>query len=514
MIGVISPTRKGTCQPGRVQHSTADPPLRVGRSASELPAADDSRSLRSATRALSAAGSDAWRAERCRRVGAGISVAPGWPPVRRRGPGVRPAFAGGRPCVPPSSAAAVFVAADLGAAVFGAAVFGAAAFAVRPSSARLPSTQSPWPRRAVRWRPSAPAWRRSASAPRPWPRGPSRCGRCHLGGRAAPCAAAAAGASRGRLGCGLGRAGHVGRGVDDGAGLQRRGPHAGPGPVASIGKAAVDRADQLGVGLEGVADGLDGQVAGEFGDLRRQFGNEFLGLRRHLRGERLDRLGDLGGDLLGAGGELCGGLRGLAEIVDQLLGLFRQLTDGLLSLAGQLDCCLLGLGRQAGRDLLGLVRVAGRAVRGLAEVAGRRLLGLADIVGHGVGHLADVVAGGLLDLADVVGGGFGDLADVVGGGVLRLAGEIGGERAQIDRPWGVLGELLHQALAQRGQLLDGEVAGADRREQRPGQVVEAVGELLDRILRDCPEICHEGHEVLLPASGFDASWVQLIAAVD
>ena len=66
--------------------------------------------------------------------------------------------------------------------------------------------------------------------------------------------------------CPAGRRG----GIDNGARPQRGRAHPRPGPVATVGQAAVDRADELGVGVDRVAQRLDGQVAGELGNLLRQ----------------------------------------------------------------------------------------------------------------------------------------------------------------------------------------------------------------------------------------------------
>ena len=162
-------------------------------------------------------------------------------------------------------------------------------------------------------------------------------------------AAASAGALRGcRLGRRLRGAGHADRSIDDRAGLERRGPHPGPGPVTAVGEAAVDRADQLGVGLQRVADRLDREVAGELGDLRRQFGDEFLGLGGHLAGERLESTRrPRRRSSARARTSSAADSGDLAEVVDQLLRLVGQLTDGLLRLARQVDGRLLRLRRRA-----------------------------------------------------------------------------------------------------------------------------------------------------------------------
>ena len=72
--------------------------------------------------------------------------------------------------------------------------------------------------------------------------------------------------------------------------------------------------------------------------------------------------------------------------------------------------------------------------------------------------------------------------------MLSPSRQIGGEGDGIGARRAAVGELLDQALAQRGPLLDREVAGADGREQRARQVVEPVGELLDRRSRTLTRI--------------------------
>jgi len=125
----------------------------------------------------------------------------------------------------------------------------------------------------------------------------------------------------------------------------------------------------------------------------------------------------------------------------------------------------------------------------------RQFLHLVDVVDGRFLHLADIVGRGVLHLPGVFGRGLGDLAGILRGGLLGLGRQIGAERPDVSRLRRRGGELLHQALAQCGQLFHRQIAGPDGREQRPREIVETVRQLVDRAFRHCAQvgtnICHE-----------------------